>query len=229
MQRAAIPFLLALALSGLPGFPLQAAADSDHAMPEDWAAEEERLRARIAAVNDGVLTFLDGDKRDDVHHHAGHIRITTESLHDGWVSMQQCHANLDAVPAAQIIFNPDSSRALEVVSARNVDEAYADGSSIQLRGVGDDSEVCLQVESRAMHRIADGVYELKNGPFMRRFLDGYYPLRVSLSIEYPSVLDLLDHLPEKQPGFEVAVGTKRVDVEATFEGQLRTAFRFIER
>jgi hypothetical protein len=223
-RRCALVLLLASALV----CPAWATPDGDNAMPSDWAEEEERLRAQIAAVNEGSLTFLD-DEGGNEHHHAGHIRISAQSLRDGWVSMRQCHANLDPVSAAQIIFNPDSSRALQVAGFRNIEHAFAEGSSIQLRGIGDDSEICLRVESRALHRIGDGVYELKNGPFMRRFLDGYYPLRLSLSIEYPAMLDLVDYIPESQPGFRVAPGVERVDVEARFEGRLRTAFRFIER
>jgi hypothetical protein len=75
--------------------------------------------------------------------------------------------------------------------------------------------------------IEEGVYELQNGPFMRRFLDGYYPMRVSLEIEYPSRLTLADYTPATQPGFSVSTTPGQVVAEAVFEGQLRTRFRFL--
>lgn len=204
------------------------AAESD-AIADDWLAEEERLRAKIDAVNEGELHFLASAEDLSVHHHAAQISITPASLLDGWVEMRQCHVNLDRVAAAQILFNPSRSRGLTVSSFRNIDAAYAEGNSIQLRGVGDDSEICLSAESRALHRLDDGIFELQNGPFMRRFLDGYYPLQLSLRIDFPATLMLFDHRPEAQPGFAVETGAGQVAVEAIFEGELRTAFRFVER
>ncbi|MDJ0739851.1 MAG: hypothetical protein QNJ91_09040 [Gammaproteobacteria bacterium] len=193
----------------------------------DAFAEQEALRAQIAAVNEGALAFLDTPPKRVVHHHAGRISISPQSLDDGWVVLEQCHVNLDRVSAAQILFNPTRSRNLSVVSTRNIDDAYPEGSSIQLRGIGVDSEICLRAESRALHRVDDGVYELKNGPFMRRFLDGYYPLRLSLTIDYPDSLSLADHQPLTQPGFAVVQQPGTLNVEALFEGELRTAFRFL--
>ncbi len=194
-----------------------------------WADEQERVRERIIAVNEGALEFLATPSDEAVHHHAGRISISAQSLVDGWVGLEQCHSNLDQVAEAQILFRPKSTRALQVASTRNVASAYPEGSSVQLRGIGADSQVCVRLETRALHRIDDGVFELKNGPYMRRFLDGYYPLRLSLRIEFPDELELADHSPLAQPGFAVVAGVRHVDVEALFEGQLRTAFRFVHR
>lgn len=205
---------------------MSVAADDDFA---PWVDEQERTRERIAAVNEGALAFLASAPGDVVHHHASRISIIERSLVDGWVGLEQCHANLDQVAEAQILFNPARSRALSVVSARGVGRAYPEGSSIQLRDIGADSRVCVRLETRALHPVDDGVFELQNGPYMRRFLDGYYPLRLSLRIDYPEVLELADHWPPVQPGFDVVTGVGRVDVEALFEGRLRTAFRFVRR
>ena len=88
--------------------------------------------------------------------------------------------------------------------------------------------VCVHAESQALRQLEDGVFELQNGPFMRRFLDGYYPLRLSLRIDYPPSLALADFTPAEQGGFSVARRPGSVRVEALFEGRLRTAFRFVE-
>jgi hypothetical protein len=211
----------ALALLAAPG----AAADGD-----DWENaldEKERLRERIAAVNEGELSFLDQLPDGEVHRHASRIVITGRSLVDGWVLLEQCHERLDRVAAAQILFEPERLRALQVVSFRNMDAAFAEGNTVQLRGIQADAEVCLRAESLALHRLGEGVYELQNGPFMRRFLDGYYPLRLSLRIDYPATLALVDFVPAIQPGFEVTGSPGRIAVEALFEGQLHTRFRFV--
>ena len=212
---------LAWCLAALP-------AVADDEFPS-WTDQQARIDARIAAVNEGALVFLDTEPEGAVHHHAGRISIGARSLVDGWVGLEQCHANLDQVAEAQILFNPMRARALSVASVRNVDNAYPEGSSIQLRGIGADSRVCVSLETRALHRVDEGVYELRNGPYMRRFLDGYYPLRLSLRIDFPDELELADHSPPAQPGFAVTAGDGHIDVEALFEGRLRTAFRFLRR
>lgn len=205
---------------------LPAGANDDFAA---WADEQERMRDRITAVNEGALEFLTAPSDEAVHHHAGRISISAQSLVDGWVGLEQCHTNLDQVAEAQILFRPKRTRALHVESTRNVENAYPEGSSIQLRGIGANSEVCVSLETRALQRIDDGVFELQNGPYMRRFLDGYYPLRLTLRIEFPGELELADHSPPAQPGFVVVEGARYIDVNALFEGQLRTAFRFVQR
>lgn len=191
----------------------------------DWVDEEEALRQRIAAVNEGELVFLDGTAKP-VHHHSSRISITERSLSDGWVAMYQCHDNLDRVPEAQIVFDPERSRALEVVSFRNMLAAFTEGPTVQLRGIGERSRVCVRTETRALRDLGSGSYELHNGPYMRRFLDGYYPLRLSLLVEYPASLTLTDVAPANQPGFAVTRLPGSVRVEALFEGQLRTRFAF---
>ncbi|MGB5744417.1 MAG: alpha/beta hydrolase [Sedimenticolaceae bacterium] len=200
--------------------------DADADWPS-WVDEEEALRQRIATVNEGDLDFITGQPQDVVHHHRSRILISDTSLLDGWVLLEQCHFNLDRVAAAQIVFNPQRSRGLEVVSFRNIDHAFAEANSIQLQGVRDDSEICLRAESRALHSDDAAVFELQNGPFMRRFLDGYYPLRLSLRIDHPRSLVLADFSPETQPGFAVTQADDHIAIEALFEGQLRTRFRFL--
>jgi hypothetical protein len=192
-----------------------------------WADDEETWRARAAAVNEGDLDFLAGAPDGPVHHHHSRIVISERSLIDGWVVLEQCHVNLDRVPAAQIVFNPERSRALAVTSVRNIERAFAEGNTIQLQGIGVHSRVCVRAESLALRRPETDVFELVNGPFMRRFLDGYYPLRLSLRIEHPPTIALADFSPVAQPGFSVTQAPGHVAVEALFEGQLHTRFRFL--
>jgi hypothetical protein len=204
------------------------ATEQDDDWP-DWVDEQDALRSRIAAVNEGDLAFLDGSVASDVHHHASRVVISEGSLVDGWVLLEQCHERIDQVSAAQILFKPETSRAISVRSFRNIEWAYAEGNTVQLRGISSGSRVCISSESRAL-QIEDGeVFELRNGPFMRRFLDGYYPLRLTMQIDFPKELALADYLPQPQPGFLVTEQPGRIDVEALFEGQLLTRFRFLRR
>lgn len=186
------------------------------------------LEERIAAVNEGALQFLP-DAPDDAHRHLNQIEILPESLGSGWIRLTQCHEQLDAVAAAQILFNPDGIRDLRVLSTRQIGQAEVEGHTIQLRDIGTDAELCISGESRALLDLGEGRYRLRNGPYMRRFLDGYYPLHVRLEVSYPPAdLRFIRHQPESQPGFEVSLQPGRVTLNATFEGRLHTCLDFCQ-
>lgn len=222
--------VLPLCLVALSGGWMSAISESTEQVDQEWPAwvyAEESERQRIAAVNEGELVFLHAPPPKPVHHHSNRILITRQSLADGWVLMEQCHERLDRVAESQIVFNPGRTRALEVLSYHNMDTAFVESSTIQLRGIREASKVCARLETRALHSLGVQIFELQNGPFMRRFLDGYYPLQLSIQIEYPRHLELVDYAPENQPGCAVKSAPGHVGVEALFEGELRTRFRFV--
>ena len=98
---------------------------------------------------------------------------------------------------------------------------------MQLRGVQDDAQVCVELESQALASIGEGAFRLSNGPYMRRFLDGFYPLRLSVVIEYPpALLQPADIEPSPQPGFLVDRSPGRIELDALFEGMLHTRVDF---
>jgi hypothetical protein len=201
-----------------------AAADASPASP----SLEEALLAGTSGVNEGALEFLAEPPGKRVHHHHNDIRIGPESLVDGWVRLDQCHENLDAVPRAEVIYRPEHIRAVTVASATAIDRAWVEGPSVQLEGVRSGARLCVSAESRVLQREDDGSFTVRNGPFMRRFLDGYYPMRVTLAVHYPCErLQFAGATPVPQPGFSVRDADCRVDVEAWFEGRLNVALRFL--
>lgn len=192
---------------------------------EPW--EQPDLQEQVAAVSDGELRFVPERRAEGAHSHRNRIHITEESLADGWVALEQCHQDLDAVPAVQILFHPQRIRALQVVSSEGIGQARVEGHSVQLRDVSPGASLCLRGESRALHDLGGGHYRLRNGPYMRRFLDGYYPMRVSLDIGYPAErLRLASHSPVAQDGFRVTQEAGKVGLDAVFEGRLVTCFDF---
>ena len=217
--------LVALSGGGMMSASSASMAQADQDWPA-WADAEESERQRIAAVSEGELMFLHEPPSEPVHHHSSRIVISHQSLADGWVLMEQCHEHLDCVAEAQIVFNPGRTRALEVRSYHNMDTAFVESNTVQLRGIREASKVCARLETRALHSLGMQIFELRNGPFMRRFLDGYYPLQLTIQIEYPPHLELVDYAPENQPGYVVGSIPGLLNVEALFEGELRTRFRF---
>jgi len=214
-MRLLIPLLL---LSGA----VLAAQDDD-----SWWRDQPSERA--LAVNEGQLVFLQPPPAKPVHHHANRVRITRASLRNGWAHLEQCHENLDAVPELQIVFNPERVRKLVIRKVRNVGDAYVEGASIQLRNIGHHALLCLSAETRSVKSLGAGMYELRSGPFMRRFLDGYYPIHVTFDIDYPDDIALLDATPDQQPGVALSLAPQHIQLDTWFEGRLTTSFRFSDR
>lgn len=203
--------------------PLAIAADED----ESWWQNQPTERA--LAVNEGELVFIQPPAGKPVHHHANRVSITRASLQDGWTHLEQCHENLDAVAELQIVFNPERVRKLVIRKVRNIGQAFVEGASVQLRDVGHAAQLCLSAETQSLRILGAGQYELRSGPFMRRFLDGYYPIHVTFEVDYPADIDLLDTSPTAQPGVALTASPRHILLDTWFEGRLTTRFRFTER
>jgi hypothetical protein len=178
-------------------------------------------------VNEGVLHFLEKPPRKSVHHHHNRFRINADSLSSGWVQLSQCHENLDAVPRAQITFREGYVRDLRLVSFNNIESAWIENASVQLVNVKPGAKLCLTALTRALRDTGNGFYNLYSGPYMRKFLDGYYPMRVTLEMEYPpQLLGLVDISPPEQPGFKLEESPGLIRMDAVFEGELQTLIQF---
>lgn len=183
-----------------------------------------------SGVNEGTLSFLVSLPGKPVHHHQNRIRIVADSLVDGWTDLRQCHDNLDAVPLAQITFREGYIKDLRVLESRSIGQAWVEGPSIQLRDVLPGARLCLEAQTRALKKMGNGFYNLFNGPYMRKFLDGYYPMHVSLRVEYPpELLQLVDISPSEQPGYTVVQESGLLLIDTVFEGELRTLVQFERR
>lgn len=214
----------------LPG--LVFSKDLDRAELERWFESDDILPRAISTddVNKGELQFLKALPARIVHHHENKLMIDAESVRSGWVKLRQCHENLDRVPQAQILYSKDRIRELQVVSSKNIDESWIENNSVQLRNIHDKARLCVIARTRALKKNEDGTYVLRNGPFMRRFLDGYYPLRVSMEIDFSqSDLKLIAMRPMAQEGFQVKENEGSISFDAWFEGKLSTEFRFRSR
>jgi len=180
-----------------------------------------------ADVNEGSLHFLQTPPAKPIHHHQNTIRIDADSLDTGWVHLSQCHDNLDAVPRAQITFREGFVRDLKVDSSSHIESAWIEGASVQLVNVEPGARLCLSVQTRALRHTGNGYFNLYSGPYMRKFLDGYYPMRVTLEIEYPpQLLKLIDISPSEQPGFKHQESAGTIRLDAVFEGVLLTLIQF---
>ena len=185
----------------LPIFPLlalliAAAPSSTRAADDEWSAIEEQLELerRALDVNEGELQLLDRPPEAASHHHQNRLLITSKSLEDGWVKMYQCHSDLDRVPATQIVYEQARIRDLKVLSSRNIGSVRVEGHTVKMNEISADSKICVSADRKALS-VENGRYTLKLGPFMRRFLDGYYPMRVQVEVSHPTYLQLEESRP----------------------------------
>ncbi|MFO8004652.1 alpha/beta hydrolase [Thioalkalivibrio sp.] len=181
-----------------------------------------------ADSNRGTLNFLGNQPDGRVHHHENQITVAASSLDDGWVNLRQCHRDIDRVGRAQILYNAATTRDIEIESQSNIEETWVEGASVQLRRVQPDAELCIRARSQMLTILDEGGYTLENGPFMRRFLDGYFPMRVTVAVNWGDLgLALARSEPEPQPGFLVTESEHGVIIDATFEGRLTTVLRLV--
>ncbi len=179
-----------------------------------------------ASVNEGELVFLSRLPDKPVHHHQNQVRIDAKSLQDGWVLLAQCHVDLDAVPRSQVMFSRDRTRDLRVTAAGGIGAAWVEGNTVQLKDTARGAYLCIEARSRALARQPDGSFVLRNGPYLRRFLDGYYPMHVTMRVSLDAPLALVETRPAAQTGFEVRALQDEVYYDARFEGRLVTELRF---
>lgn len=196
------------------------------ASDDDWQFPDDNLEERINAVNDGDLNLLDDTPEKPVHHHINKIQILPSSLQDGWVMLEQCHENLDPVAALQIRYNAERIRNVRITESINIASTSVNGNLVELEQIQRQARICILAESQALHQNNDR-FELRNGPFMRQFLDGFYPMQVSLSIQYPKEFlqfNTFSPFPGKSGFFEQHENI--INWTSFFEGKLYTRFVF---
>ena len=172
-------------------------------------------------INEGELHFLSNPPAEPPHHHTRHILITHDSLRTGWVTSKQCHHNLDRVRAMEIVFGAGRVRNLRVLRADNIGRTWIEGDSVQMETIGANAVICLISENRALdYNPVLKTYTLASGPFMRRFLDGYFPIRVSLAIDYPTDALTLKELNPPELRLYATTPPGHVRIDTLFEGRL---------
>lgn len=180
-------------------------------------------------INEGELRFLREAPKTPPHRQSKHLTIKPDSLASGWIANRQCHYELDRVSAMEIVFGKDRVRKLKVSSAQNIERVWIEGSTVQMTNIGADAFVCVESENRILERDIGDAYVLKSGPYMRRFLDGYFPMKVDLTIDYPPNLLTVTGIEPEVLKTASSLAPGRLTVNALFEGRLMINLHFAKR
>lgn len=194
---------------------------------ERWLENFEEEIPPAPQVSEGELLFFADPPDTHIHHLHNRLTIDERSLETGFVALLQCHRNLDAVPDAEITYRYRRILDLRILSHRNIGMARVADQSVQLKEVGHDAELCVEAQVAVLYPAGGRRYVLRNGPFHRRFLDGYFPMRVTIHILYPEdMLELVGVSPAPQPGFSVATSPGKANIDAWFAGMLNLEVEF---
>lgn len=213
---------LTVAATGEPSLRLAQSEDADAWFEDDW---EEKLRA----VNEGELEFLEAPPDRRVLSTKNRLMLTPESLSSGWVMLEQCQLDLDPLPAVEIVYRYEGMRGLRIESYQGIGRAWVEARSVQLADVSAGAEICIRADVRVLKAIRGGGFEIRSGPFHRRFLDGYYPVHLEYVLEYPADVLVMESVnPSPRQGFSVISRPGVLNIDAWFEGKLTVVLRLRE-
>ncbi|MBT8438895.1 MAG: hypothetical protein KJO91_04145, partial [Gammaproteobacteria bacterium] len=122
------------------------------ATEQEWSRIEQELALEQQAleVNEGELQLLNEPPEVASHFHHTRLLVTEQSLRDGWVTMYQCHDDLDKVTSSQIVYHQDRISNIRVVSSENIGSARVEGHTVQMRDIEAESKICISADRRAL-------------------------------------------------------------------------------
>ena len=208
--------------------PLQAEAVMTADELEQWITEDDAPTP--VQVDENEIEFLPEPPAKPVLHTVNKLIVNQNSIDNGWVKLTQCYKHLDPVAKTDVVYRYKFMRALDIISKRHIGKATVQGQSIALVDVGNNAELCVKAEVRIFYHHQNGTFSLIDGPYHRKYLDGYFPYHVTLSIQYPeSKLMLINTIPAEQPGFDLDRGKNRLTIDTHFAGTLMTKIIFNAR
>ena len=207
--------------------PAVVVADPTRDELEAWFNDDSQLHPVEQDSNTGQLVFLAQPPEKPAPHSTHQLTVTPGSIKTGWSSSEQCHKNLDASEAVEVVYRDQQMRGLKIQHASHIGKARVEGQSIQLEDVQKGAELCAQLEARVFKQGKKGNYFLVNGPFQRRFLDSYFPMHISIRVNYPHrKLRFTNIHPAQQAGFNVTSSENKLDIDTWFEGKLVIGVEF---
>jgi len=126
-------------------FAIAGNASSEDIELEDWFTEERE--PGVPQASEGELVFLSPSAKGRTLHSINTIILSRASLGDGWVQIRQCYEGLDAVPAAEVVYQYRNMRQLRIRSKTNIGHAVTREQTVQLTDVQHDAILCIQAEA----------------------------------------------------------------------------------
>lgn len=214
-------------------FELETLSDEELSAEEKaWLEDDSGLNT--ALVNEGQLTFVDPELTAGKYALFNQIRFLGDSMQSRQIAFTQCHKHLDAIRAIDIVYNAQTISDLQVTSSKNIENYQVENDKVELYQVGKDAEICISGKSKTLsYNPESQLWELQRGPYMRKFLDGYYPMHLQESIQLSnSEFDFQQiHLAgntQLKPLTQIEQNGegKTITLNYYFEGRLQPTYQF---
>ncbi len=191
---------------------------------EKWFNSDDELPT--SKVNDGKLIFLTSNSKKNIFHSVINIFVDQNSIDNGWTKLTQCYSNLDPIHRTAVVYRKNLIKNLKVLSSKNIKITKVSGNKVFLQDVTKDATLCIGAKARNFYQNDDKSFSLVNGPYHRKFLDGYFPYHLKLNIHYIPKLKFNYGTPKQQSGFQVKQDSNSLLIDTLFKGRLKTEFRF---
>lgn len=173
--------------------------------------------------------FLDENQTEKILHSKNLVIITKESIDTGWVTIEQCHYNLDEIMETQIVYQYKSMRNLKILSTSNIENAWVEKNSVLLNNTKDDASICISVDAKIFYQKPNKTFTLVSGPYHRKVLDSYLPIHVSYAVKYPAkYLQYIGIKPDLKDKLRLLLQQGKVAVDTYFKGKLKIEMKFRE-
>ena len=192
---------------------------------DSWLEDDSEFRS--FEVNEGDLIFIDPVKDKRTLHSEKALTITKSSLTTGWVELKQCYFNISPIDETDIVYRYKQIRDFKIISTKNIGKASTDGLVVHLQGISADAVICVTAEVKVLEKQGPDNFVINSGPYYQRFLDGYFPYHVSLTVNFPGELVRVSGVsPYSQPLFNVHTGDHQLSINTWFEGILTIHIEF---
>lgn len=190
---------------------------------ERWLESDEPLPYKDYSSGP-TLKFIPPVTDKVVPHSYTRLSISPDSLRNGWVTLEQCHRNLDPVPSAEVVYRFRTMRGLAVTESHHIESTMVEGQSVQLHNVEHGAILCVAAEVELIRQQGER-HHLRYGPFQRKFLDSYFPFHVTLELSLPDGVTLDAISPTPEQGYELVRAPGRMVADAWFSGELTFQIR----
>ncbi|MCW9024011.1 MAG: hypothetical protein OQK73_04950 [Gammaproteobacteria bacterium] len=178
-------------------------------------------------VSGGELVFVSPDKPETILHSRNQFTINTKSIDNGWVVLQQCYANLTPQKESQVVYQYKYMRKLTIVSSHQIGSSRVEGQTVQLNDIQSNAELCVNAEVRIFYQNPDKSFTLVSGPYHLKFLDGYYPMHLSFTVNFPAgQLQFTGLEPNHPQDMPAQFQAGQVSIDTYFEGKLTIKMNF---
>jgi len=172
-------------------------------------------------VGEGQIRYLKNRPDPSAYTYESKVIISKASLESGVVEIQTCHKQLDPIRKVVILFNKDRIKDIQVRSLDGIAMAEVRNNQVILSEVQKGGSICIDLQSRALDSLGNGMYQLNAGPLMRRLFDGYLPMSANMKFAWPNQLFAVEETkPASQDGVRIQHSQDGLEMDLVFSGRM---------